>query len=163
RAVRDLAQARDAAADRLVQAARRAQRDARPPARRARRRRVHRERRPHGAGHRLGRARARNRLHRARPRPPRPYQARRRHSAHSAARTKIGAVSRLGARVMTVSYDVWWRALVAHGHPGIGGRFIHPVSDPLVIAGNATIGLEIAEDLSDIETVFVPYGGGGLS
>jgi threonine dehydratase len=41
--------------------------------------------------------------------------------------------------------------------------FIHPVSDPAVIAGNGTIGLEILEDLPDVETVVIPYGGGGLS
>ena len=48
-------------------------------------------------------------------------------------------------------------------HPAIVGHFIHPVSDPPVIAGNGTIGLEIAEDLPDVDTVLVPYGGGGLS
>jgi len=42
------------------------------------------------------------------------------------------------------------------------GLFVHPVSDPPVIAGNGTIGLEILEDLPDVDTVIVPYGGGGL-
>ncbi len=41
--------------------------------------------------------------------------------------------------------------------------FIHPVSDPNVIAGNGTIGLEILDDLPDVEAVVVPFGGGGLS
>lgn len=40
--------------------------------------------------------------------------------------------------------------------------FIHPFNDPLVAAGNGTIGLEILEDLPDVETVIVPVGGGGL-
>jgi threonine dehydratase len=40
--------------------------------------------------------------------------------------------------------------------------FIHPFSDPLVAAGNGTIGLEILEDLPDVDTVIVPVGGGGL-
>jgi threonine dehydratase len=43
------------------------------------------------------------------------------------------------------------------------GLFVHPVSDPAVIAGNGTIGLEIIEDLSDVDTILVPFGGGGLS
>jgi threonine dehydratase len=43
------------------------------------------------------------------------------------------------------------------------GKFIHPVSDPSVLAGNATIGAEIMEDLADVDAVFVPYGGGGMS
>ena len=40
--------------------------------------------------------------------------------------------------------------------------FIHPFNDPLVIAGQGTIGLEILEDLPDVEAVVVPIGGGGL-
>lgn len=44
------------------------------------------------------------------------------------------------------------------GRPG----FIHPFNDPLVAAGNGTIGLEILEDLPDVETLIVPVGGGGL-
>lgn len=40
--------------------------------------------------------------------------------------------------------------------------FVHPYGDPLVIAGQGTIGLEILEDLRDVDTVVVPVGGGGL-
>ena len=40
--------------------------------------------------------------------------------------------------------------------------FVHPFDDPDVVAGHGTIGLEIAEDLSDVETVIVPVGSGGL-
>jgi threonine dehydratase len=43
------------------------------------------------------------------------------------------------------------------------GTFIHPVSDPAVMAGNGTIGLEILEDLPEVDAILVPYGGGGLS
>ena len=43
------------------------------------------------------------------------------------------------------------------------GRFVHPVEDELVMAGNGTIGLELIEDLPDVDTVLVPFGGGGLS
>jgi threonine dehydratase len=43
------------------------------------------------------------------------------------------------------------------------GVFIHPVSDRRVMAGNGTVGLEIAADLPDVDAVLVPYGGGGLS
>ncbi len=53
--------------------------------------------------------------------------------------------------------------LVDHGYPGIEGRFVHPVSDPDVIAGNGTIGLEILEELPEADVIYVPYGGGGLS
>ncbi|MFB3070323.1 MAG: threonine/serine dehydratase, partial [Gemmatimonadales bacterium] len=57
----------------------------------------------------------------------------------------------------------WWRVIVTHHYPGLDAVFVHPVSDPDVIAGNGTIGLEILEDLPDVDTVLVPYGGGGLS
>ena len=43
-----------------------------------------------------------------------------------------------------------------------GDRFIHPYDDPQIIAGQATIGLEIVEQLPDVGTVVVPTGGGGL-
>jgi threonine dehydratase len=77
--------------------------------------------------------------------------------------TKLAAIERLGATVVKVSFDAWWDILVTHRHDGMQGHFIHPVSDPAVIAGNGTIGLEILEDLPDVDTVVVPYGGGGLS
>jgi len=43
-----------------------------------------------------------------------------------------------------------------------GRTFIHPFDDPLVIAGQGTVGLEIAEDVPDVDVVVVPVGGGGL-
>ncbi len=43
-----------------------------------------------------------------------------------------------------------------------GATFIHPFDDELVIAGQGTIGLEILEQLPDVEAVIVPIGGGGL-
>ncbi len=80
-----------------------------------------------------------------------------------APQTKLAAIERLGAAIVRIPFDAWWRVIVEHHHPGIDGMFIHPVSDPAVIAGNGTIGLEILEDLPDVATVLVPYGGGGLS
>ena len=43
-----------------------------------------------------------------------------------------------------------------------GKTFVHPYADPLIIAGQGTIGLEILEDVPDVDTVIVPVGGGGL-
>lgn len=81
-----------------------------------------------------------------------------------APRTKLDAIERLGARTIKVPFDRWWAVLQERRFEGLDGHyFIHPVSDPAVIAGNATIGLELAEDLAAIDTVFAPYGGGGLS
>jgi threonine dehydratase len=80
-----------------------------------------------------------------------------------APQTKLDAIERLGATVIEVPYDEWWRVIVTHHFPGVDGVFIHPVSDTDVMAGNATIGLEILDDLPDVDAILVPYGGGGLS
>jgi threonine dehydratase len=77
--------------------------------------------------------------------------------------TKLAAISRLGATVTKVPFDVWWQVILTHRFEGQEGQFIHPVSDPAVIAGNGTIGMEILEDLPDVDAVIIPYGGGGLS
>lgn len=76
---------------------------------------------------------------------------------------KTSAVERLGGRIVRLPFNEWWQILVEHGKEGFEGVFIHPVSDPHVMAGNGTAGLEIAEDLPDATAVIVPYGGGGLS
>ncbi len=62
-----------------------------------------------------------------------------------------------------MTFDEWWQIIITHKYEGLEGLFIHPVSDAAVIAGNGTIGLEILEDLPDVEAIIVPYGGGGLS
>ena len=81
----------------------------------------------------------------------------------TAPRTKLDAIARLGGTAVPVPFDEWWAVIRDHGHPNEDGYFVHPVSDPAVIAGNGTIGLEILEDLPDVDAVVVPYGGGGLS
>jgi threonine dehydratase len=80
-----------------------------------------------------------------------------------APQTKQAAVERLGARTIKVPFDAWWQTLVDRRCPGVDAVFIHPVSDRAVMAGNGTIALEILEDLADVDTVVIPYGGGGLS
>jgi threonine dehydratase len=44
-----------------------------------------------------------------------------------------------------------------------GAVFIHPFDDPLIVAGQGTIGLELDEQLEDVDTVVIPVGGGGLA
>jgi len=78
--------------------------------------------------------------------------------------SKLEAIQRLGAETISLPYDDWWNVLVEHRYaPLEPASFIHPVSDVDVMAGNGTIGLEILEDLPDVNTVLVPFGGGGLS
>jgi threonine dehydratase len=81
----------------------------------------------------------------------------------TAPRTKIAAIERLGGEVIKVPFEAWWQTMLDHHYPGIEGLFIHPFADAAVMAGNATIGLEILEDAPDVDAVLVPYGGGGLS
>jgi len=76
---------------------------------------------------------------------------------------KLAAIERLGGRVLRVPYEDWWQAIVRGQIEGLEGLFIHPVSDPAVMAGNGTIGLEILEDLPDPAAVVIPLGGGGLT
>jgi threonine dehydratase len=80
----------------------------------------------------------------------------------SAANKSI-ALATLGAKVIRVPFDEWWTALTTRRFPGETGIFVHPVAESAVIAGNATIGAEILEDLPQLDTVVVPFGGGGLT
>ena len=77
--------------------------------------------------------------------------------------TKLAAIRRLGGEVIKVPFERWWQVIITSEFEGLDGLFIHPVCNPHVIAGNGTIGLEILEDLPDVDTVVIPYGGGGLS
>ena len=80
----------------------------------------------------------------------------------AAAQTKIDSLIELGASVIRRPFDEWWSMLNSRSIPGHQGLFIHPVAENAVLAGNATIGAEILEDLPECDTVLVPYGGGGL-
>ena len=77
--------------------------------------------------------------------------------------TKTSAVERLGGEIVRLPFEEWWEVLATHDTRGVPGYFIHPVVNRDVIAGNGTIGVEIAEELPDVDAVIVPYGGGGLS
>ena len=76
--------------------------------------------------------------------------------------TKVAAIKRFGATVVPASYDECWRTAEAHASPRMQGRFVHPFDDDAFIAGNGTIGLEILEDLPDVNAVVAAVGGGGL-
>ncbi|MEP7343627.1 MAG: pyridoxal-phosphate dependent enzyme [Gemmatimonadaceae bacterium] len=80
-----------------------------------------------------------------------------------APRAKTDAVERLGGEIVRRPFADWWNVLMTRDTGGVPGVFIHPVAEPDVIAGNGTIGLEILEDLPDVDAVVVPFGGGGLS
>ena len=80
----------------------------------------------------------------------------------AAAEIKVKALLELGAKVIRRSFDEWWTVLTSRHCPGEEGVFVHPVAEPGVLAGNATIAAEILEDLPGCDAVVVPFGGGGL-
>ena len=80
----------------------------------------------------------------------------------TAPETKLNAINRLGATIVKATYDECWRTVEAHGSDRMAGHFVHPFDDDQFISGNGTIGLEIVEDLPDVDAVVAPIGGGGL-
>ncbi|MBN2335255.1 threonine/serine dehydratase [Candidatus Bathyarchaeota archaeon] len=85
------------------------------------------------------------------------------------AKTKVAAMKRMGSEVKVVPFSfagdikpAWMRFLDPDTYGDMKGYFVHPFSDPDVMAGQGTIGLEIIEDMPDVDTVVIPYGGGGL-
>ncbi len=77
---------------------------------------------------------------------------------------KVDAVSSLGAEVVLWGdnySDAYQRAKEIS--KDTGATMVHPFDDPLVIAGQGTVGKEIFEDCPDVDAVFVPIGGGGLA
>lgn len=77
--------------------------------------------------------------------------------------SKVEATKGFGAEVCLVPGvydDAYQRALELRKE--FGYTFVHPFDDPKVIAGQGTIGMEIIEEMPDVEAVIVPIGGGGL-
>ncbi|HTU83007.1 MAG TPA: threonine/serine dehydratase [Candidatus Acidoferrales bacterium] len=80
----------------------------------------------------------------------------------TAPETKVARMRALGANLVKASFDACWEAMERRSFPGVGGTFVHPFDDDDFIAGNATMGLEIVEDLPEVRTVITAIGGGGL-
>ncbi len=81
----------------------------------------------------------------------------------TAPRAKLDAIARLGGRIVRTSVSSWFEVFRTRRFEGMEGRFVHAFADTHVMAGNGTIALEIAEDLPDVDSVIVPFGGGGLA
>jgi threonine dehydratase len=76
---------------------------------------------------------------------------------------KVNAIRQLGAEIVKVPFAEYQSVQKEGAHPAMKGLLIHPFADEAVMAGNGTIGLEILEDLPEVDVILVPYGGGGLS
>ena len=80
----------------------------------------------------------------------------------TAPETKLRAIERLGASIVPATYDECWQTVETHQSSRMRGHFVHPFDDDRFIAGNGTAGLEIFEDLPDVDAIVAPLGGGGL-
>lgn len=82
----------------------------------------------------------------------------------NASPAKVAATRSYGAKVIRrgTNYDDAWEATqqIAKSE---GSTIVHAFDDPDVIAGQGTIGLELLEDLPDVDRIYVPIGGGGLA
>lgn len=76
--------------------------------------------------------------------------------------TKLRSIERLGATIVKASYEECWATVERHASDRMEGHFVHPFDDDAFISGNGTIGLEIVEDLPDVDAVIAAIGGGGL-
>jgi threonine dehydratase len=74
----------------------------------------------------------------------------------TAPETKVERMRALGARLVKAPFDACWDAMERRSFPGVEGTFVHPFDDDDFIAGNATMGLEIVEDLPGVQTVSPP-------
>lgn len=80
----------------------------------------------------------------------------------TAVETKVERMRNLGAKLVKAPFDACWQAMDDRHFPGVEGTFVHPFDDHDFVAGNATIGMEILEDLPNVKTVIAAIGGGGL-
>jgi len=81
----------------------------------------------------------------------------------NAVKEKVEAIESYGAEVVKYGKDydeAYSKALEIQKETKT--TFVHPFNDPFVIAGQGTIGLELLEDVPDLDTIIVPVGGGGL-
>jgi len=79
-----------------------------------------------------------------------------------APRSKIAAVEGYGAEVLAHPDRSELFDRLHEEQEKRGSIFVHPFDDPVVLAGAGTAGLEMAEDMRELDVVFVPVGGGGL-
>jgi threonine dehydratase len=77
-------------------------------------------------------------------------------------RAKIDAIEAYGMEPVFMPGDELFDWMLSAGWEGEPYTFLHPWVEPLMVAGSATVGLEIFDELPDVDTVFISVGGGGL-
>jgi threonine dehydratase len=81
----------------------------------------------------------------------------------AAPEAKLARLRALGARIREVSPDTWWDAVGARALAGETGCYVDAVRDPAALAGDATLGVEILEQLPGVDAIFTSFGGGALA
>ena len=76
---------------------------------------------------------------------------------------KVNALRRYGAEVRRITLDDWWRIMSTGVLPGYDGFFLHGVFDQRVMAGYGAIGLELLEQVPNLDAVVIPFGGGAMT
>lgn len=84
------------------------------------------------------------------------------HVPTESAAVKLAKLRDLGVELVFHEFDQWWRIMETRDAGAPDRVFLHPVCEPEGIVGNATIALELVEQWPEIDTVVVPFGGGGL-
>ena len=85
------------------------------------------------------------------------------YAPNDAPANKVEVMREFGAQIQVLPPADWWECVEQGGHPTDPGLYVDAVRNPAAMAGNGTIGLEIVEQLPDVDTVFIPFGGGGLA
>lgn len=80
-----------------------------------------------------------------------------------APRGKVQAIRAFGAKIVSIPFADYQQIQLHGQYSNAKGLFIHPFADPAVVTANATIALEILEQLSGCDAIYLPYGGGGLT
>lgn len=75
---------------------------------------------------------------------------------------KISRLKALGAQLHVVDADSWWETVITHQFAGSTGIYLDAVADPVAIAANGAIAIELLEERPEIDAIAIPFGGGGL-
>lgn len=76
---------------------------------------------------------------------------------------KVNALRGYGAEIKKITLDEWWTIMSTGVLPGYEGLFLHGVFDRRIMAGHGTIGLDILDDLPDVDAIVIPFGGGAMT
>ena len=85
------------------------------------------------------------------------------YAPQSSPAAKLDAIRKFGAHIHLLSDDDWWQIIVSGGHPTDPGMYVDAVRSPAALAGNGSLGLEVIEQLPGVDTLFIPFGGGGIA